>query len=334
MLIDVAEALFSIAKDPNHTTLLDSEGDAVLRCLDQYSDAGIEFRVSTAVLRLASSVFSNMFKPSFHQGQRLLNEDCPEFELEDDAHLMGLLLRILHYQEALGPWIPTWFRHSEGVEHPTDGLGFLVLAAYMFNDPMEFKAISRTAVLQLTPKFSAEWEKEELFSILPLRVIESLARRVQHILDGLETELQYVEHSLRGSSRCYDTWQLLCTQCGRSLPGNAKKCHPCRNTELPTKYCTSETRIAEYFEALRKAELWPTLGSFAACSVSDIASRFARARKGMRHTCEAGNSCSLVTSLDLLFKKAEEAQVGAVGLCLYCVRNDDGAGESGNCAHE
>ncbi|KAJ6197799.1 hypothetical protein J3E72DRAFT_269392 [Bipolaris maydis] len=146
----------------------------------------------------------------------------------------------------------------------------------MFNDPMEFKAISRTAVLQLTPKFSAEWEKEELFSILPLRVI-----------DGLETELQYVEHSLRGSSRCYDTWQLLCTQCGRSLPGNAKKCHPCRNTELPTKYCTSETRIAEYFEALRKAELWPTLGSFAACSVSDIASRFARARKGMRHTCEA-----------------------------------------------
>ena len=141
-----------------------------------------------------------MFTPSFHEGQRLLNENCPEFELEDDAHLMGLLLRILHYQgnrsdytinaeqlaqlsilcdkydctEALGPWIPTWFRHSEGVEQPTDGLGFLVLAAYMFNDPMEFKAISRTAVLQLTPKFSAEWEKEELFSILPLRVIGKL----------------------------------------------------------------------------------------------------------------------------------------------------------------
>jgi hypothetical protein len=40
-----------------------------------------------------------MFKPSFHEGQRLLREDCPEFELEDDdAQLMGVLLSILHYR--------------------------------------------------------------------------------------------------------------------------------------------------------------------------------------------------------------------------------------------
>jgi hypothetical protein len=86
--------------------------------------------------------------------------------------------------KALGPWIPTWFRHSEGVGYPTHGLGFLILAAYMFNDPMESKAISRTAILQLTPKFSAEWEKEKLFSILPLRVIGKL-RRVSFIVPSL-----------------------------------------------------------------------------------------------------------------------------------------------------
>jgi len=300
-----------------------------------------------------------MFKPSFHEGRRLLHEDCPKFELEgDDAQLMGLLLSILHYQGkssdytidaeklarlsilcdkydctgALGPWIPTWFRHAVGVEHSTHGLGFLVLAAYMFNDRMEFRATSRTAVLQLTPKFSAEWENEELFSILPLRVIESITERIQRILDVLETELQYVEHYLRGNSRCYDTWQLLCTQCGRGLPGGAKKCHPCRNTELSTKYCTSETRVAEYFVVLRKAELWPTLGPFAACSVSDISFRFASARKDVRHTCEAGDSCPLVTSLKLLSKKADEAQMGVFGLCLHCVRND-GVGEGQKCAH-
>ena len=40
-----------------------------------------------------------MFKPSFHEGQRLLREDCPEFELEDDdAQLMGVILSILHYR--------------------------------------------------------------------------------------------------------------------------------------------------------------------------------------------------------------------------------------------
>jgi hypothetical protein len=60
------------------------------------------------------------------------------------------------------------------VGHPTYELGFLILAAYMFNDPTEFKAISRKAILQLTPKFSAEWEKEELCSTLPLCVIGKL----------------------------------------------------------------------------------------------------------------------------------------------------------------
>jgi hypothetical protein len=267
-----------------------------------------------------------MFKPSFHEGQRLLREDCPEFELEDDdAQLMGVLLSILHYRGnpsnytmnaeelarlsilcdkydctgALGPWIPAWFRHAMGVGHPTYELGFLILAAYMFNDPTEFKAISRKAILRLILKFSAEWEKEELCSTLPLCVSvsykgiqfivmllrnpESIARQIQRILDELETELQNVEQYLRHSSRCYDTWQLFCTQCGRELPGNAKKSHPCRNAELPTKYCTSETRVAGYFLALQRAELWPTLGPFATCSISDISLRFARAKRDARH---------------------------------------------------
>jgi ribosomal protein L40E len=170
--------------------------------------------------------------------------------------------------------------------------------------------------------------------VLLLSYSGSIAGQIQRILDDLETELQNVEQSLRRSSRCYDTWQLLCTQCGRELPGNAKKCHPCRNTELHTKYCTSETRVAGYFLALQRAELWPTLGPFAICSVSDISLRFARAKRDARHTCEAGSFCPLATSLDLLSKKADEAQIGVVGLCLYCVRNNDGAEEGGECAHE
>jgi hypothetical protein len=138
-----------------------------------------------------------MFKPSFHEGQRLLREDCPEFELEDDdAQLMGVLLSILHYRgnpsnytmnaeelarlsilcdkyDCTGPWVHG-YRHAMEVGHPTYELGFLILAAYMFNDPTEFKAISRKAILRLAPKFSAEWEKEELCSTLPPCVIGKL----------------------------------------------------------------------------------------------------------------------------------------------------------------
>jgi hypothetical protein len=143
-----------------------------------------------------------------------------------------------------------------------------------------------------------------------------------------------MEQYLRHSSRCYDTWQLFCAQCGRELPGNAKKCHPCRNAEFPTKYCTSETRVAGYFLALQRAELWPTLGPFATCSISDISLRFARAERDTRHTCEADSCCPLATGLDLLSKKADEARMRVVGICLSCVRNNDGAEEGEECAHE
>lgn len=205
------EALSPIANDPNHTILLDSERHTVLEWLGQDSGVGTKLRVSTAVLRLASSIFLNMFKPSFHQWQRLLNEDCPE----NDVYLMGLLLRILRYRgsrsdsttdaeqlarlsllcdkydctETLGPSIPTGFRHSETGWHLIHGLGFLILVAYMFNDRIEFKTIYQRAVLHLTMKFSAEWEKEEPFSIIPFRLIVKL-REVRFIMLSLRSSLK------------------------------------------------------------------------------------------------------------------------------------------------
>jgi hypothetical protein len=156
--------------------------------------------------------------------------------------------------------------------------------------------------------------------------------RIQRVLDELEAIVQDMESALRVSSEVYATRQLLCTVCGRSLPCEAKKCHPCHNTDLQGRFCTKETRVAEYFEILRKAELWPTVASFVECSVSDVSLRFTRARKDAKHVCEASYSCPLLMTLDLLITKAGEAQDWANGLCLRCVRDgEDKEGEG--CDH-
>lgn len=99
------EVVSLMTNNSNHTTILDSDRDAVLKCLDQDSDVRIERQVSTAVIRLASFVFSNTFKPSFNKGQRLLNENFPKFELEDDAYPIDLLPRILYHQGSCSNYV-------------------------------------------------------------------------------------------------------------------------------------------------------------------------------------------------------------------------------------
>jgi hypothetical protein len=142
-----------------------------------------------------------------------------------------------------------------------------------------------------------------------------------------------MELVLREETRCYDTRQLLCTECGRDLPVGAKRCHPCRNTQLLASYCTSKTRVAEYFEVLRTADLWPTVGCFATCSVSQISSRFIRTRESTRHACVGSANCPLARTLCLMRDKAKESQAWTNGLCLQCVREgEDGEGDL--CDHD
>jgi hypothetical protein len=138
-----------------------------------------------------------MFSASFSEGQRLLVEECPVVELgDDDPKLMGLMLRVLHYQgspkdyvmeaetlarlsihcdkydctRALGPWVPTWLRNVGRKDDSAYALGFQILAAYTFGHSLEFRNKSRTATLQLTLSFVEAWEEERLFAILPSSV--------------------------------------------------------------------------------------------------------------------------------------------------------------------
>jgi ribosomal protein L40E len=156
---------------------------------------------------------------------------------------------------------------------------------------------------------------------------------IKRTLDELEVELQSVELSLRNSSRCYETSQLLCIDCGRTLPGQAKKCHPCHNTELPQRYCTSDTRVADYFAILRRVELWPTAKRFGTYSVSDTAFRFTCAKTDLKHNCTAGINCPLLVNLNSLSERVDRIKRNMNGFCLRCIREDDEWEETKKCAH-
>jgi hypothetical protein len=145
---------------------------------------------------------------------------------------------------------------------------------------------------------------------------------VKRTLNTLEIELQSTESLLREYRGCYETSHLICVLCGRTLPGQAKKCHLCRNSRLFPRYCTSESRVAELFAIFRKVELWPTAVRFKTYSISNITSRFTCAKAELKHSCAAGNSCPLLMNFEALLGRVSRVQRRIVGLCLPCVRKD------------
>ncbi|PVH91051.1 hypothetical protein DM02DRAFT_546556 [Periconia macrospinosa] len=338
----------------------DPNGDVLLECKDQNSDTLTTFRVSSKVLQLASPVFTGMFGPHFREGQLLQQGENPVIRLEeDDASSMSIIFDILHFRgggkndemdaerlarlaihcdkydlaKALGPWVSVWFENVKKTMEPSEELGFMLLAAHLFDNCGEFQEMSEMALKILPLGFEEEWESQELLALLPMGIQDAITIRVKRTLDNLQMELQNVELSLRYSIRGYEIPQRMCMLCGRTLPEVAKKCHPCYNSDLLVKYCTSETRIAEYFAILRKVELWPTVQPFGNSSVADIVSRIARAQSDLKHDCTADSSCPLIVHMDTLTGKARRIEKGIIGLCLRCIKESDGWEDSQRCNH-
>jgi hypothetical protein len=146
--------------------------------------------------------------------------------------------------------------------------------------------------------------------------------RICNSLKEMQERLESVETWLRKTKRCYVMQNLSCVDCGRVLPMEAKKCHPCHNETLEQKYCTMETRVAEYFDILRKCELWPSIRPFQCCSVSDIAFRFACAKRDLKHDCAMASQCPLRLAVDDLNNAVHRIEGKVHGLCLQCVREE------------
>ncbi|KAL5401418.1 hypothetical protein PMIN03_011532 [Paraphaeosphaeria minitans] len=341
-------------------SMIDPDGDVILKCQNRDDHLTRAFRVSSKVLRLASPVFAGMFRPQFEEGNSLLQREYAVVELkEDDAAIMSVILQIVHFRcnieddrtdsetlarlaihcdkydmsKSLCPWVAFWFAKAKSMDTSVNGLGCQLLAAYTFNVSKEFKAISETALKKVSPVFEHDWKSQELLALLPINIKDAMSLRIKRTLDDLEAEVQNIENTLRLSLRSYETFQRMCTACGRTLPEQAKKCHRCQVFDLPLKYCERDTRIADYFAILRQVELWPTLRPFGNCSISDIMFRIICAQTDVNHACSAGLSCPLLVNLGILTEKARRIEKNIRGFCLRCIREDYEWDESKRCTH-
>lgn len=143
---------------------------------------------------------------------------------------------------------------------------------------------------------------------------------IKRTLHKLETELKEIESPLRLSLHCYEMAHRMWTQCGRTFPEVAMKCHPCCNTDLSVKFCTNETRVANYFAKLQQVGLWPTVEPFRRFSVSSITSRLYRAQQNLKHTCMADTFCPLRIHLSDLVERVKQTKISNSVLHENCNR--------------
>ncbi|KAK5994309.1 hypothetical protein PT974_04782 [Cladobotryum mycophilum] len=316
---------------------LDPDGDAILILEDPTGEK--RFLVSSKILSLASPVFSSLFTSGFKEGIQTRRGDCPSIPLrEDNADAMEIILSILHYKNddipnlmdaeslahvaiqsdkydcnhALKPWISHWCKSFRDVKQPKD-MGFMLLAAYLFRS-VDFYGLSKQAAQELPPTFTTEWEQHESLAMLPDFVTDLLSLRIQNSLDDMHQELQRVEEKLRENHHGYSMPGVMCMNCGRTHPDNAKKCHPCNNTVLYEKHCTSEYRVADYFAILKRAGLWPSIVPFKKFSATSIALMLTSARIEHKHQCEAEEVCPLRRELERVDGRVTGVLIGMEGL--------------------
>lgn len=138
----------------------------------------------------------------------------------------------------------------------------------------------------------------------------------------LQSKMETVETSLQEHGFGYRMDGQICGWCGFGHSSDAKECIYCRKAELLPEYCSRESRIAQYFSALRYAELWPFSEALRNSSISDITSRICRAVEKGRHDCAAKRECPLKWRLrdlsDVFFKVREDVS----GFCLRCLKQE------------
>ncbi|KAB8235721.1 uncharacterized protein BDW43DRAFT_269478 [Aspergillus alliaceus] len=333
-------ALAQIADNDLGLEQLDPDGNVILLVEGQNAR---RFLVSSKVLTLASPMLAKLFSSNFYEGEQIASSHRPTIPLHgDDPAAMRTILEILHYREpeqvdpmdaerlavlaincdkydcikALRPWIINWFYGFPSLG-TAEEYGYLLLAAHLFRSAEQFTGISVKAQTRLSPDFFVKWEVIDMLRFLPDGVRSDLANGIEKVLYQIHEELQSVEGRLRADQRCHAMQGRICMICGRTHPISARKCHPCGNSDLYIKHCTSDYRVAEYFNALRKSSLWPSLEPFQNCSAEEIALYISHTKSFLRHSCEAESSCPLHLEFDLLLKRVNGILGRVKGLSLY-----------------
>ena len=140
--------------------------------------------------------------------------------------------------------------------------------------------------------------------------------------EELQVAIEEKEEFLRDCKFSYAMGGKFCGNCWRRLPGNAKKCRPCNNSEFHPEWCSQESRIAYYFAALRQAGLWPLSQALSNWSVRILCDCLSEMSETLRHSCAAGDGCPLKEEVENLAIFASEIQGRVRGLCLDCLRKN------------
>ncbi|KAK2743162.1 hypothetical protein CKAH01_06872 [Colletotrichum kahawae] len=114
-----------------------------------------------------------------------------------------------------------------------------------------------------------------------------------YVFDRLVKSLFSLDGLISDRQRAYGTSRQLCLKCERRLPAEAKKCHPCRNSDLLRDVCTSASRVGNYIAALHRHSLWPQ-SELQNLSISEVAKRVEEMDRGTSHNCDRGGRCPLV----------------------------------------
>lgn len=133
-----------------------------------------------------------------------------------------------------------------------------------------------------------------------------LVSAMKRVSRDISIALQETDAELRLYERTHIMTFMDCNECGRRHPLSAKRCRPCGNSGLQEARCTRDSRVSDYFSALRLVGLWPSVQPFETLSVSELLVRIRQARDENKHKCAAELNCPLKARLDRLILESEK----------------------------
>lgn len=137
---------------------------------------------------------------------------------------------------------------------------------------------------------------------------------------SIREKIERVEGNLRKQGPMHPMPHMECPLCGRRHPQDAKKCHPCDNTQLQQRFCSEETRVADFILALRQVWLFGVDEDFHSLSIKDLVTRVSCANQNSKHGCAADVGCPLKKELQNLSKACSEIRDNAKGMSLEDVQ--------------
>lgn len=122
--------------------------------------------------------------------------------------------------------------------------------------------------------------------------------KIKTLSNSIRCRIEDVDAVLKSQTWMYTMSQMECILCGRAHPAGAKRCRPCNNnTDLRQRYCSSDTRVADYIAILRQQQLWGNAKPLETLSATELVSRVSQAQTLPRHYCNAGRGCPLIMQL-------------------------------------